>query len=153
MPAVLFATWMVLNGSWSLEVVGTGVLVCGAVYAVYCRILHGAPGRELRMWRRAPGAFLYLWYLVWQVAAANLQVMRLILFPGRRTGGGRLVTLKGEVSTRTGRLILANSITLTPGTVTAGLSEKGLCVYAMDARFAEDLRDSGFARRLRRMEE
>lgn len=153
MPVVLFATWMILNASFNLEVAATGIVFCGAVYALYCLVLHGSPGRELRMWRRVPGAFLYLWYLVWQIVVANLQVMELILFPKKRMGGGQLVVLKGEVSTQTAQLILANSITLTPGTVTAGLFKEGLCVYAMDARLAEDLRDSGFARRLRRLEE
>ena len=46
----------------------------------------------------------------------------------------------------------ANSITLTPGTVTVALHGGRLCVYALDQEFAAGIKDSEFVRRLRRWE-
>ena len=50
------------------------------------------------------------------------------------------------------QFLLANSITLTPGTVTVALHRGRLCVYALDQEFAAGVKDSEFVRRLRRWE-
>ena len=50
------------------------------------------------------------------------------------------------------RLTLANSITLTPGTVTVYLKGNYLCVHALDEDFAKGVKENGFAPRLERWE-
>ena len=49
-------------------------------------------------------------------------------------------------------VILANSITLTPGTVTVSLNEDTICVYALRPEMGEGLKDSGFVKRLKKWE-
>ena len=102
---------------------------------------------------RFPRALFYLFYLAWQVLLANLQVMERILFPGRREGAPKLTWFRSGLKEPGHQMLLANSITLTPGTITVSLREGRLCVYAMDQSFARGLSDCGFVRRLRRWEE
>lgn len=103
--------------------------------------------------QRLPRVFLYLFYLFGQVVVSNLQVMERILFPKKRRGGGRLVWFRTDLKEEGTRLTLANSITLTPGTVTVSLKGDRLCVHALDEEFAKGAKENGFAPRLARWEE
>ena len=51
------------------------------------------------------------------------------------------------------KLALANSITLTPGTVTVSMGPDTLCVYALDAEFGAGVKESTFAAKLKKLEE
>ena len=59
-----------------------------------------------------------------------------ILCPGRRRGAPRLSWVDPGLREPGTQFLLANSITLTPGTVTVALHRGRLCVYALDQEFA-----------------
>ena len=56
---------------------------------------------------------------------------------------------KGDLA----KLALANSITLTPGTVTVSMGPDMLCVYALDPEFGAGIKESAFAEKLKKLEE
>jgi multicomponent Na+:H+ antiporter subunit E len=64
-----------------------------------------------------------------------------------------LVHVHAKLKTETARVILANSITLTPGTITVSLTEDNLLVHCLDKSLAEGMEDSVFVRLLQKMEE
>lgn len=136
-----------------LEVVLTGAAVSAALTRLARTVLHLPPWGGRRLVWRLPRGFLYLFYLLGQVVVSNVQVMERILFPKKRNGGGRLVWFRTELKEEGTRLALANSITLTPGTVTVSLKGDRLCVHALDGDFAKGVKDNGFAPRLERWEE
>lgn len=150
---LLFLIWLILNGRVDLEVVLTGAAVSAVLTWLTRRGLRLPPWGGLRLAHRLPRVFLYLFYLLGQVAVSNLQVMERILFPKRRKGGGRLVWLRVDLKEEGTRLTLANSITLTPGTVTVSQRGDRLCVHALDEEFAKGVWENGFLPRLRRWEE
>ena len=152
MFVLLFLLWLVLNGGWSLQIAGAGVLAAGFV-AWGCQRVLGLPfwgGRKL--WQRILRAVGYLPLLLREVWTANLQVILRILCPGRRRGAPRLSWVDPGLREPGTQFLLANSITLTPGTVTVALHRGRLCVYALDQEFAAGVKDSEFVRRLRRWE-
>ena len=51
------------------------------------------------------------------------------------------------------RFVLANSITLTPGTITVDVDDNHFCVHALDYTMAEDIENSVFVKLLVKMEE
>jgi multicomponent Na+:H+ antiporter subunit E len=59
----------------------------------------------------------YVFYFLWQLIKANLDVAFRVLHPKLPIEPG-IVRVKTHLKTRLGRLLLANSITLTPGTIT-----------------------------------
>ena len=150
---LLFLIWIVLNGRVDLEVVLTGAAVSAALTWLARTVLKLPAWGGLRLIRRLPRVFLYLFYLFGQVVVSNLQVMERILFPQKRKGGGRLVWFRTDLKEEGTRLTLANSITLTPGTVTVSLKGNYLCVHALDEDFAKGVKENGFAPRLERWEE
>ena len=151
MMLLLFLFWMILNGEVTIELVLVGAAVSAALAWPARRILHITPQVELRILRRLPGVFFYLLYLTGQVVQSNLQVIWLILRPSKRRA--KLVWFAPPVKGDLARLALANSITLTPGTVTVSLGKNAICVYAIRPEFGEGLKESGFTRRLIRLEE
>lgn len=150
---LLFLIWIVLNGRVDLEVVLTGAAVSAVLTWLARTALNLPPWGGLRLIRRLPRVFLYLFYLFGQVVVSNLQVMERILFPNRRKGGGRLVWFRTDLKEEGTRLTLANSITLTPGTVTVSLKNNHVCVHALDEDFAKGVKENGFAPRLAHWEE
>ena len=58
-----------------------------------------------------------------------------------------------DLKTETARVILANSITLTPGTITVSLTEQELLVHCLDKTLAEGMEDSSFVKLLKKLEE
>lgn len=152
MFVLLFLLWLVLNGGWSLQIAGAGALAAGLV-AWGCQRTLGLPfwgGRKL--WQGILRAVGYLPLLLREVWTANLQVILRILCPGRRRGAPRLSWMDPGLREPGTQFLLANSITLTPGTVTVVLHGGRLCVYALDQEFAAGIKDSEFVRRLRRWE-
>ena len=149
---LLLAFWVLLNGRITAEILILGVLICGAVYAVSCKVLGYDPKQELRYAKKIPGALRYLVILVWEVIKAGLQVMALTLSPDAKEVEPRLVYFKSPVETDTGKVILSNSITLTPGTITVAMSDNELVVHCLDKGLAIGLENSSFERLLLKIE-
>ena len=147
---LLFLFWVILNGKVTVEIAITGAAISAAVTWCAHLISPASPRTGLRWARLLPGVFLYLLCLVWQVVLSNLQVMRLILRPGR--GRPKLVWFTPPVKGEPARLTLANSITLTPGTVTVSLGKDTICVCALRPELGEGLKENCLTRRLRRLE-
>ena len=82
---------------------------------------------------------------------ASLQVLRLVWSP-RLEPEPKLVSFHSRIRSEFGRAVLANSITLTPGTVTVHIREDLLMVHCLDQDLAEGLENSAFERRIRSME-
>ena len=149
---LLFATWLMLNGRITAEIVVIGLLLSAVLYRVSCVLLGFSPQRELSLLRRAPRGIAYLIILVWNVLVSNVQVMSVILSPKASRLTPRLVFFRSPVRSELGQVILANSITLTPGTITAGLFDGYFCIHALDESFAGGMEESNFARAIRKME-
>ena len=150
---LLFALWVLLNGRITVEIIILGLLICGAVYGCACRITGLTFRRELQLWRRAPRALAYLVLLVWEVLKASVSVMLLTLSPRAKEVKPRMVRFHSPVETEIGKVILANSITLTPGTITCGESGGQFYVHALDEQYAGGMTDSAFVHAIRKMEE
>ena len=153
MFVLLLLVWIVLNGSLDVQVVVAGVLVCAALSWASKRILQLPPLGGAVRFGRFPRAVFYILYLAKEILVANLQVMERIVFPQRRNGAPRLTWFDPGLKEPVHRMLLANSITLTPGTITVSLREGRLCVYALDQDFAGGLWECGFVQKLRRWEE
>lgn len=150
---LLFAVWLMLNGRVTWELVIIGLMLSGVLYWFSWKLLGLRPSREWALVRRTGKALAYLLLLVWNVLMSNAQVIALILSPRGSRVEPRLVWFDTPVKSFLGQIILANSITLTPGTITAGLSEGQYCIHALDESFAGGMEDSDFVKAIRRMEE
>jgi len=150
MIILLFGFWLLLNGRWTTEIAVTGAVLCCLLYLFMWKFLAYSPRREWRYIRRAGHAIAYIGWLVGEVLRSALAVIRLIWNPQLRVEQ-KLVGFDSQTETEAGRTVHANSITLTPGTVTVAVRGKRLLVHCLDEDFAE-LADSEMEQRLLRAE-
>ena len=107
---------------------------------------------EIRFAKKIPLYLKYAVVLVWEIIKANIDVIKIILSPKMEIEPA-IVTFHTDLESDAARVTLANSITLTPGTFTAGLEKGDYVVCALDrSKFGEGLNDSVFADQLRRLE-
>jgi multicomponent Na+:H+ antiporter subunit E len=79
---------------------------------------------------------LYVPWLVWQIAVANVDVMQRIF--GMRPIDPVVIRFTPDLVSEFGRVTLANSITLTPGTVTVDITDEGeFVVHALNREAAD----------------
>ena len=108
--------------------------------------------KELRLYKLLPAFVQYLYYLIREILLANLTVTRLIL-TRKEQMEPVIVHVHANLKSETARVILANSITLTPGTITVSLTDDLLLVHCLDKQLSEGMEESVFVRLLQKMEE
>ena len=151
MIVVLFALWLIFNGKVTLELVLFGIVLSVAVYLFCWKFLEYSPKRELLALRLLPQGIGYFFVLVWEVIKANCTAISLIVSPKYEVEP-LLVTFRTDLKTDLARTVLANSITLTPGTITVELTDDEFKVHCLDKEMAEGIEDSIFVRLLLKME-
>ena len=152
MLLLFFLVWIVFNGRITLEIALFGIAVSCAVFAFICRFMDYSLRKELRFYKLAPAFVQYLYHLVKEIIAANLAVSRMIL-TRKEQMEPVIVHVHTDLKSETARVMLANSITLTPGTITVSMTENDLLVHCLDKSLSEGMEDSVFLRLLKKMEE
>ena len=152
MLALFFLVWVIFNGRLTLEIAVFGIAVSAAVFAFVCKYMDYSLQREKRLYRKLPQYARYVLVLIREIVIANLAVCRLIL-TRKETVEPVLVRIHTDLKTETAKVILANSITLTPGTITCGVGDDLFCVHALDGRYAGGMDDSVFVTEIRKLDE
>lgn len=152
MLLLFFLVWIIFNGRVTLEIVLFGIAVSLAVFAFICEFMDYSIQREKRLYRKLPQYARYLLVLIKEIIGANLTVCRMIL-TRKETVEPVIVRVHTDLKTETAKVLLANSITLTPGTITVSMSGQELLVHCLDKSLSEGMEDSVFVKLLRKMEE
>lgn len=151
MLLVLFAFWLLLNGQWTGEIAVTGAVICTVLWLFMWRFMGYSPRMEWRLLKKVPRGLAYMGWLVGEIVRSALAVIRLIWSPSLEPQP-KLVQVDSSLRTERGRVLLADSITLTPGTVTVAVDGNRLLVHALDESMAEGLNGSDMERRIARVE-
>ena len=147
-----FALWVVLNGRWTTEIGVFGLVFATAAYAFTWKYMGYSPKVDIALMKRVPSALVYGANLVVEIIKANLTVCRMILKPDF-VPEPQLVQFDVDLKKNRHLVALANSITLTPGTITVDLADNHFLVHALDASLVDGLDDGGFVQQLMKMEE
>lgn len=75
--------------------------------------------------------FVYFWVFLYELMKSNLDVALRVISPTLKINPG-IVKVKTRLKSKMGRLLLANSITLTPGTLTVEIVEDTLFIHWID---------------------
>ncbi|MBT8420892.1 MAG: Na+/H+ antiporter subunit E [Gammaproteobacteria bacterium] len=125
--AVLFTLWLLLSGTLAIDVLAIGLLVSFAIAFLLrdSSVLYAEP-------HPTPIAFLavvlYFFYFLKELVKSNIMVAGIVLTPSMPINPG-IVKVRTRLKSRSGRLLLANSITLTPGTLTVELRDEWLYIH------------------------
>ena len=126
---ILFAIWLLLSGHWdSVLLVGFGVGSCALTVYIANRMDVADHEGVSIYW---VGRFLlYLPWLLKEILIANINVAKVILSP-KLPISPIMVVFGSTQKTDLGRVLYANSITLTPGTITTGVEGDQLEIHAL----------------------
>lgn len=149
---LLWILWIVFNGRLTWEIALIGLAMTGAIYFFCNRFLGYSLKKELLFLKRLPRLIAYYLFLVREIFKANVQVIR-ILLDFKREVKPCLVLFKAKPRSPWGKAALADSITLTPGTITVDVDENRYTVHCLDKSMAEELTDSAFEKRILDIEE
>jgi len=129
--ATLFGLWLLLSGHFEPLLLILGLASVALVVWIAHRMdVIDHEGHPIGL---TPRILLYWPWLIWEIVKANIDVMRRILDPALPISP-TVVRVPASQKTELGTVIYANSITLTPGTVTIDLEGNDLIVHA----FSED---------------
>jgi len=146
---LLYGFWVLLMGAWTAEIAIVGLFVAGLVYAFACAFMGYSPKKEWAIARRAGRILKYFVYLVGEVFKSAWAVIKLIWSPKLVTEP-KLASFRTKLRTDAGKVVLANSITMTPGTITVDVRGDKFLIHCLDAEF--DVGQEGFEMEARVME-
>lgn len=148
---IFYLLWIIFNGQLTLEIALIGLPVAGLIYAFICKFMGWSRKKDMRIINYFLFMMGYLFVLLCEIIKANAATIRLI-FSEKYEREPVLVTFRTRLKSPILRVLLANSITLTPGTITVSLQDDEYTVHALDKDLAEGIEDSVFVRMLENVE-
>jgi multicomponent Na+:H+ antiporter subunit E len=129
----LFAVWLLLTQSLDVFYLGLGAISA----LVIARLHTSGPSTTGLRWS---ALLVYVPWLIWQVLKSGLHLSYLILHPSLPIDP-KMIRFKTALGDPAALTIFGNSITLTPGTITAEAGAGELVIHAMDDASASGLAD------------
>lgn len=135
----MLAFWVLLSGMFDAFHFSLGVISCLLVTLFSHDLLFY--GEKERSWLQGfIGVTLYVPWLCWQIVLANLQVAYIVLHPRMlELIDPRLIRFETFLKRPISKVTFAQSITLTPGTITVNIHDNEFTVYALTRSAAEAL--------------
>lgn len=134
---IMAVVWVVLSGMFDAFHLTLGVICCGLV----AHFSHGLLfwGGDAKSWSRGVARWvLYVPSLLWEIILANVHVIRVVLHPRMlEIIDPQLIRFRTILKRPISKVTLAQSITLTPGTITVDIRGDEFTVHALDRTVAE----------------
>ena len=148
---LLFVTWMLLVNELKI-----GSLVMALILAIVIPILTSAYWEDRPRIRDVPAFVAYCLLVMWDIIVANIQVAKIILFYRNEDIKSAWIPVPIDLKTPEAITMLAGTITMTPGTVTADMSSCGrvLLIHSLHAPDPDAIREdikSRYEARLKRI--
>lgn len=143
----LFAFWVVLNGAWTTEIAITGGVISLLLYLFIWKFMGYSPKRDWAFARRLPRGLMYAAFLIGEIFKSSWATIRFIWSP-REEVAPEVASFRTKLKTGMGKVILANSITLTPGTITVDVQDDVFLVHCLDETFGQGLEGSEMEKRI-----
>jgi multicomponent Na+:H+ antiporter subunit E len=140
---MLFCLWLLWSGHYTLMITSFGV--ASVLLCVWLAHRMGIIDDEGHPMHLAMAHITYGPWLLWQIVLANIDVSKRVISGDISPAW---VRIKAPQKTALGRVIYANSITLTPGTTTVRLQGDELLVHTIHRDVGKDLAGGAMARRV-----
>lgn len=151
MLLLFFCAWIIFNGRITVEILILGVVISALVFAFVCKFMDYSTEKEKGFYKKFFYLIGYAFLLVKEIIVANVQVVHMI-WTQKEVIEPVIVKFRVNLETELARVILANSITLTPGTITVLLEENEYTVHCLDKSLAEGMENSVFVKMLEKIE-
>ena len=149
---ILFAAWIIFNGRITAEILIFGAVISAAVCVFMSVLTEYSFKKELKLLKKLPYILLYILVLVVEIIKANL-VTAVFIIKGNRKIDPVIVCFDSPLKTEYAASVLANSITLTPGTISVSMADGKFRVHCLDRSLCEGIDSSVFVKVLRKIEQ
>ncbi|MCB1520575.1 MAG: Na+/H+ antiporter subunit E [Hyphomicrobiaceae bacterium] len=149
LAVVLVGFWLALSGHYTPFLLSIGALAVLAIVAVGARM--GILDSEGLPFQLLLAALTYWPWLAWEIMKSAWSVTKLILHP-KMPISPTMTVVRASQRTNAGLATYANSITLTPGTITTTVRGDEFTVHALASEGADDLEGGGMDRRVTQFE-
>lgn len=132
---LLLATWFLLNGKYDLVTIGIGVVVSLFIALIFCSRceifseMNFSPKGIMYF-------FAYIFVFLVELVKSNIDIAKQVLTPSLPINPG-IVEVETKLKSKIGRMILANSITLTPGTLTIKVEENTFFIHCVNVEHTD----------------
>lgn len=151
MYVIFFLIWIIFNGQFTLEIAAFGLVIAGAVYWFICKFMDYNPRSDLILCKRFFLLLHYIFVLLKEILKANAAVFKMV-YSAKYQLEPAVVHFTTTLNSSFARILLANSITLTPGTITVSLNDNEYVVHCLDKELAQGIDSSVFVKLLERIE-
>lgn len=151
MYVLLFVLWIIFNGNITLEIVLFGLVISALIYIFSCKFFDFSIKKDINMIKKLGYFIEYMAVLFVLIIKANIDTLKLIV-SNRYDIEPTLVTFDVHFESDVTKVLFANSITLTPGTITAEVEGDTYKVHALDESFIDGINEGKIVDILHRME-
>ena len=151
MYVLFFILWIILNGRITLEIVIIGLLIVAAITYFIKKAMLYDPIPLHCLVKNLGVSIFYLLVLIYEIIKSSFTTIKFII--------SRKIIIQPQIyifdvnlNNDTLKTILANSITLTPGTITLNIDKDTFYVHALDYTMLDGIEDSIFIRLLKIMD-
>ena len=148
---VLFLLWVILNGKLTLEICIFGIVLSAAL-TLFSRKFLDYDKHEKHSLKYYGYLIRYGLILLVEIVKANIAVLK-IAYARRLNFQPAMVYFTADLKKESSLVMLSNSITITPGTITVMMNNGKFCVHCLDKSLGEGIDKSVFVEQLKRMEE
>jgi len=142
--ALLFTLWLLLSGHYDPLLLGLGLTsVALTVFLMKRMNLLDHEALPSHLFSRLPVFFVYIFR---EIVKSNMDVLKRIMTFSGKSISPQLIEIELPQKTNLGRVIYANSITLTPGTVSVEMTRDKLMVHTLTREAARELSTGDMAK-------
>lgn len=152
MYLLFLLAWIIFNGNLTLEILVFGVVIAAVMLAFMCNFMDYSLKKEWNVYKKSIWFFVYVALLIKEIVKANLAIIPRILTIEEEMDPV-IVKFRTSLKSDFTRMLLANSITLTPGTITVSMEGDEYTIHCLDTSLAEGLENSDFEKALKRLDE
>lgn len=147
---MMYLLWLALSGHYTALLLSLGAASCAFIVWIAHR-MNAIDHESFPIHLSMRGALYWPW-LLWEIVKSNLDVAKIILHP-KLPISPTVVRVPASQKTELGRVIFANSITLTPGTMSVHMEDHTIVVHGLTRDGAEGLlNDDEMDRRVCKLE-
>ena len=148
---LLIILFIIFCGSFTPEILIFGILISLGVCFFACRFMGYSFKKELKLIKKLPFILAYITVLVFEIIKANICTSRLVI-KGNKKIEPVMLSFDSPLKTEMASVILANSITLTPGTISVSMRNGKFKVHCLDKSMYDGIDSSSFVRLLKKIE-
>ena len=151
MLLLFFCVWIIFNGTITAEIAVIGAVIVFLMFAFICRFMDYSLKQEILLYKKSICLLHYILILGKEIMKANMAVLRLIT-SNSEVVEPVMVRVHTDLKSNFCRVLLANSITLTPGTITVSMDRDEYVIHCLDKSLSEGMEDSVFVKMLEKLE-